>query len=92
MGLQDFKVTSLGFSRKPKSRLGFITNMCWDLNFGNKFAKGFTKQRVQFQPPTRPTLTFEEDYSYFEVELPLVVYVPLVWDMEDMYGASERPC
>jgi len=27
--------------------------------------------------------------SNSKVELPLVVFVPLVWDMEDMYGVSK---
>jgi len=34
--------------------------------------------------------TFEEDSSNFKVELLPVVYVPFVWDMEDMYGASKK--
>ncbi len=63
-----------------------------DLDFRDKLAKGFTRQEVWFQPPTPPTLSPKGDSLDFEAELPLVVSIPLVWDMEDMYGASKGPC
>jgi hypothetical protein len=62
--------------------------MCQDLDSKAKFAKRFTKQWVQFWPPTPPTLSLEGD---FEAKLPLIMWVPLVWDMEDMFGTSKEP-
>jgi hypothetical protein len=64
---------------------------CWYLDSKNRFARGFTKRGVQFRPPTPPTLTSEEDYSISEAELSLIVFVPLVWDMEDVYSTSKGP-
>jgi hypothetical protein len=66
-------------------------DMCWDLDFGNKFAEGFIRWGIWFRPPTPHTLSFEGNSSYSKVKLPLVKSVPFVWDMEDMYGASKRP-
>jgi hypothetical protein len=64
---------------------------CWDLDFGDKFVEGFTRYGMRFQPPTPPTLSLEGDSSYSKAKLPHVRSVPLVWDMEDMYGASKGP-
>jgi hypothetical protein len=46
---------------------------------------------VRFQPITPPTLSLEGDSSNFEIKIPLVGSIPLVWDMEDMYGTSKGP-
>ncbi len=65
--------------------------MCQDLDSKAKFAKGFTKWWVRFWPPTPLTLSFEGD---FEAKLPPIMWVPFVWDMEDMedmYGTSKEP-
>jgi hypothetical protein len=64
---------------------------CWDLDFENRIIRGFIRPGVQFQPPTPLTLSPKEDSLDFEVELPSIMLVPLVWDMEDMYGASKGP-
>ncbi len=64
---------------------------CQDLDFGNKFANGFFKWKVWFQPSTPPTISPKGNSSYFETELPPILSVPLVCDMEDMYGASKGP-
>jgi hypothetical protein len=64
---------------------------CQDLDLRNKFVKGFTKQGVWFQPFTPPTLSLEGDSLDFEVKLPSIGSIPLVWNMEDMYGASKGP-
>jgi hypothetical protein len=47
---------------------------------------------MRFRPPTLFTLASREDYLNSQVELPSVLFVPLVWDMEDMYGTSKMPC
>lgn len=65
--------------------------MCQDLDSRARFAKGFTKRWVQFWPPTPLTLSLKGD---FEAKLPPIMWVPLVWDMEDMedmYGTSKEP-
>lgn len=64
---------------------------CWDLDFENRITRGSTKQGVPFQPPTPLTWSPEGDSLDFEAELPSIMLVPLVWDMEDMYGASKGP-
>ncbi len=56
-----------------------------------KFVKGFIRQGVRFQPPTPFTLSPKGNSSYSKVELPPVMSVPFVWDMENMYGASKGP-
>jgi hypothetical protein len=66
--------------------------MCRKLDSKGRFAKRFIRQGVCFQPPTPLTLSLEGDSLNYEVELPVLVLVPFVWDMEDMYGASKRPC
>ncbi len=50
---------------------------CRDLNFGDMFAKGFTRWGMWIWSPTPPTLAFEEDSLNFEAELPLIMSVPL---------------
>ncbi len=62
---------------------------CRDSNSRDRFVKGFTRWGVRFWPPTLPTLSPKWEFLDFEVELPLVMFVPFVWDMEDMYGASK---
>jgi len=52
--------------------------------------KGFTRWGLWFQPPIPFTLSHEGDSLDFEAELPLVVLVPLLWDMEDMYSAFSK--
>jgi hypothetical protein len=59
----------------------------WILEVG--LLEGFTRWGVWFRPPTPPTLPPKGGFSNFEIELPLVVSIPLVWDMEDMYGTSK---
>jgi hypothetical protein len=55
------------------------------------FIKGFTRWGVRFQTPTPPILSHEGDSLDSKAELPSIVLVPFVWDMEDMYGASKGP-
>lgn len=42
--------------------------------------------------PTPPTFSSKEDFSYFQAKLPSLMSIPFVWDIEDMYGASKKPC
>jgi hypothetical protein len=65
-------------------------NMCQYLDFKGRFAKRFIRQGVCFRPPTPPTL--EGNSLNYEAKLPILMSIPFVWDMEDIYGASKRPC
>ncbi len=66
-------------------------NMYQDLDSRDRLAKRFTRQGVWFQPPTPPTLSPKGDSSNSKAKLPPIMSIPLVWDMEDMYGASKGP-
>jgi len=55
------------------------------------FIGGFIREGVQFRPSTPLTLSHGGDSLYSKAQLPSIVLVALVWDMEDMYGASKRP-
>jgi len=61
------------------------------MDFGGRFVKGFIRQGVQFQPPMPFTLSPKGNSSYSKVELPPIMLVPFVWDMEDVYGTSKGP-
>jgi hypothetical protein len=53
---------------------------------------GYTKQGVQFRPPTPPSSSFGGNSLDFKTNFsPKLVILPLLWDMEDMYGATKRP-
>jgi hypothetical protein len=91
LGVTRFRVTCLGFLGKPELGLSFITDKCWDFNSEDRFVGGFTRRRVRFRPPTLFTLAYGVDSLNCQVELRSIMSVPLVWDMEDMYGASKRP-
>jgi hypothetical protein len=50
---------------------------------------GFTKRGVQFKPPTS---SFKGDSSNSKTNIsPRFVTPPLLWDMEEMYGATKGP-
>jgi hypothetical protein len=54
---------------------------------------GFIKQGVQFRPPTPPSSSFGGNSLNFKTNFsPKFVIPPLLWDMEDMYGTTKRPC
>ncbi len=42
------------------------------------------------RPPTPPTLILKGDSLDSKAKLLLIVLVPFLWDMEDMYGASRQ--
>jgi len=53
---------------------------------------GFTRRRVQFKPPTPPSSSSKGDSLDSEIDFsPSFVTPPLLWDMEDMYGANKGP-
>jgi hypothetical protein len=54
---------------------------------------GFTRQGVWFKPPTPPSSSFGGDFLDFEINIsPSFITPPLLWDMEEMYGATKGPC
>ncbi len=56
------------------------------------FISGFTKQGVQFSALTPPSSSYVGDPSYFNSNFFLrFVTLPLLWDMEEMYGATKAP-
>jgi hypothetical protein len=72
--------------------LGFIIDKCQDLNSEDRFVGGFIRRGVRFRPPTLFTLAYRKPFLNSQAKLPLIVSIPLVWDMEDMYGTSKKPC
>jgi hypothetical protein len=47
---------------------------------------------MRFIPPTPHVMLMEEDFSNLKVDLPFkIIFTPLLWDIEDMYGTSKGP-
>jgi hypothetical protein len=62
-----------------------------DLRDKDTNTNGFTKQKEWFRPPTPPSSfggNFLDSNFFFS---PRFVTPPLLWDMEEMYGATKRP-
>jgi hypothetical protein len=56
------------------------------------FTNGFTKQNVQFRPHTPPSSSYGGDSLDFEtIFFPKLVTPPLLWYMEEIYGATKGP-
>jgi len=53
---------------------------------------GFIRYGVLFRPPTPPSSSFGGDSLYLDPSSPLnLITTLLLWDMDDMYGATKRP-
>jgi hypothetical protein len=72
--------------------LRFTIEVTHGLDTKNKFISGFTRQGMKFRPPT-PHTTSSKRYSLnLKVHLPPnLIYAQLLWDMENVYGASKKP-
>jgi hypothetical protein len=75
----------------PSHGLGFIMEVTQDSR--DKDTSGFTSQGVWFRPPTPPSSSSGEDFSKFKIDIsPRFITPPLLWDIEEMYGATKGPC
>jgi hypothetical protein len=53
---------------------------------------GFIRRKVRFRRPTPPSSSSRGDSSNLKIIIfPKFVSPPLLWDMEEMYGAAKRP-
>ncbi len=63
--------------------------MTHDSRNKDTITSGFIRREVRFRPPTPPSSPSKGDSSNFEIIFsPKFVTPPLLWDMEEMYGAT----
>jgi len=76
----------------PILRLKFTMNNIQVFETRNKFINVPTRWGVKFKPPMALVMFVEADSLDSKAYLPLkIVFTPLLWDMEDMYGTSKGP-
>jgi hypothetical protein len=68
----------------------FIMEVTQDSSDKDITISGFTRRRMWFRPPTPPSSSSKGDSSNYETDFSLKFFTPpLLWDMEEMYGATK---